>query len=106
MHVRSMDGVTGGSAEGLQCGMTCGLQTRTNSYMRRRAFGGKERKSTGDFWGGMMFAGYEYEDRHGIGAARLPVENARYHPLIPQWVLILGLSQYSLPRPKSNPLQS
>ncbi len=53
-----------------------------------------------------MFAGYEYEDRHGIGAARLPVENARYHPLIPQWVLILGLSQYSLPRPKSNPLQS
>lgn len=51
-----------------------------------------------------MFAGYEYKDRHGIGAARLPVENARYHPLIPQWVLIVTV--LSLPRPKSNPLQS
>ena len=61
--------------------------------MRRRACSGKERKSTGDFWGGMMFAGYEYEDRDGIGAARLPVKNARYHPLIPQWVLMLEFGE-------------
>ena len=60
LHVRSIDGVIGGSAAGLQYGITCGLRTRTNSYIRRRATSGKEKKLTFNFQGGIIFTCDQY----------------------------------------------
>ena len=59
LHVRRIDGGIGWFG-GLQYGMTCGLPIKMYSYMRRRAFNGKERKTKFGCCGGIVFADYEY----------------------------------------------
>lgn len=60
LQVRRMAGGRGWGAGGLQYGMTCGLPIKMYSYMRRRVFNGKERKTKSGCCGGIFFAGYEH----------------------------------------------